>query len=258
MQSSLAVSVDGDRWILVNVSPDIAHQISATPRLWPRTRRGTPIAGAVFTDANIDHVGGLAELRQDGSHRFTFWSSAVVKQILAPQPAFARFMQPPHAWNELAAGASIVDGALTFEAIGLPGTTPGYAGREPASEAVFAYLVTDTRSQRRAVIAPVFAKLNDALNDALRDAAVAFLDGTFFSEDELRSGGYMAKSASHLGHAPLAGAGGTLERVRNARARIILTHINNTNPILRSDSDASKVVAAARCEIAYDGMEIEV
>ena len=34
-QSSLAVSRDGERWVLLNASPDLRQQIAATPELAP-------------------------------------------------------------------------------------------------------------------------------------------------------------------------------------------------------------------------------
>jgi pyrroloquinoline quinone biosynthesis protein B len=46
-QASIAVSADGERWLLVNASPDLREQIAATPALHPRpapsaTRRSAP------------------------------------------------------------------------------------------------------------------------------------------------------------------------------------------------------------------------
>ena len=36
-QSSIAVSPDGDRWLLVNASPDIRQQLFDNPAMHPRT-----------------------------------------------------------------------------------------------------------------------------------------------------------------------------------------------------------------------------
>jgi pyrroloquinoline quinone biosynthesis protein B len=40
--------------------------------------------------------------------------------------------------------------------------------------------------------------------------------------------------------------------------RKVLIHVNNTNPILREDSDERRAVADAGVEVAYDGMELEL
>jgi pyrroloquinoline quinone biosynthesis protein B len=38
--------------------------------------------------------------------------------------------------------------------------------------------------------------------------------------------------------------------------RKIYTHVNNTNPILRDDSQERRAVAHAGWEVAFDGMEV--
>src|SRR5947207_7327001 len=63
MQSSVAVSADGERWILLNASPDLRMQLAAHHELWPRSVRVSPIASVVLTDGEIDHTLGLLLLR---------------------------------------------------------------------------------------------------------------------------------------------------------------------------------------------------
>src|SRR5690554_3240292 len=64
-QSSLAISANGDDWLLVNASPDILAQIGANPELQPsRALRDSGIAAILLTDAQIDHVAGLLMLRE--------------------------------------------------------------------------------------------------------------------------------------------------------------------------------------------------
>ena len=46
-QSSIVVSADGERWVLINASPDIRQQFAATPALHPRAvRHSTAVSGA--------------------------------------------------------------------------------------------------------------------------------------------------------------------------------------------------------------------
>jgi pyrroloquinoline quinone biosynthesis protein B len=59
-----------------------------------------------------------------------------------------------------------------------------------------------------------------------------------------------------MGHMPLDGADGTLAALGGLRGRRILTHINNTNPILIEGSAERRKVEAAGFEVAEDGMEI--
>src|SRR5689334_6911474 len=64
-QTQVAVSADGQRWFLLNASPDLRLQIEATPALHPREgTRSSPIAGVVLTGADIDQIAGLLSLRE--------------------------------------------------------------------------------------------------------------------------------------------------------------------------------------------------
>ena len=64
-QSSIAVSGDGQNWVLLNASPDIGEQIRRHPQLHLRHGlRDTPIRAVVLMDAQVDHVTGLLGLRE--------------------------------------------------------------------------------------------------------------------------------------------------------------------------------------------------
>lgn len=262
-QSSLAVSADGERWVLLNVSPDIGSQIEGYPPLQPRGARGTPIAGMLLTDANVDHLGGLVTLRQAGNHRFTLRSSSVVREIATAQPAFAAFANEPHRW--LAADEGLlpaiegdpVGSELTVRAIPVPGLTPGFAGREARRGAVTAYAIS-TGGGGTLLFAPVFSTVDARLAQEIRAADIAFLDGSFFSDAEMLETGAGDKLATSLGHAPLGGADGTLARIGTDHARCFVTHINNTNPILDPRSAAARELAAHQIEVAADGMLFEL
>jgi pyrroloquinoline quinone biosynthesis protein B len=92
---------------------------------------------------------------------------------------------------------------------------------------------------------------------ALADCDAVFFDGTFWSSDELVRQGLGQSRAEDMAHLPIGGDDGSLSRLALPRARRkIYTHINNTNPILRDDSDERRAVARAGWEVAYDGMEV--
>ena len=64
-QSSIAVSSDGEHWVLFNASPDLRQQINDNDILQPRVvLRGSPIQAVVLTNADVDHVAGLLNLRE--------------------------------------------------------------------------------------------------------------------------------------------------------------------------------------------------
>ncbi len=265
-QSSVAVSHDGKRWLLLNCSPDIAWQIDAFESLHPYAPRGTPIAGMLLTDANVDHLGGLTTLRQSGNHRFVLRSSAAVRAIAERQPAFAPFSKPPHRWLdvpfdrpcEAVDDDDIVGNLLTVRALDVPGTTPGYDGRRRCPGAVVAYEISDRGRENRFLFAPVFSDIDEPLRNSIASAHVALIDGTFYTSDELATANLLAKQAESMGHQAVAGSAGTLETLRGVGSRIIFGHINNSNPMLDPDSAASKQIRDAGAEIAYDGMELRL
>ncbi|MBV8489305.1 MAG: hypothetical protein JO199_02155, partial [Candidatus Eremiobacteraeota bacterium] len=252
-QSSVAISDDGERWLLLNCSPDVAVHIESYEPLQPRSLRGTPIESILLTDANVDHLGGLAVLRQSGEHRFVVRSSAAVREIAVAQPAFAPFARPPHAW---VTGETLDVAGLHARAFDVPGTTPGYDGRRTVAGAVNAYEIRGSRGGTL-LFAPVFSSIDDVLGTAIARAGVAFLDGSFYSDDELPSEGLMDKRARDLGHQPVRHTLSALSEI-NPKGRIIFTHLNNSNPLLDVSSSAWHVVRSAGFEIAEDGLTLHV
>lgn len=64
-QSSLAVSADGRRWLLLNASIDLREQVLARPSMQPKGEgRHSPIAAVLLTNTDVDHAAGLLALRE--------------------------------------------------------------------------------------------------------------------------------------------------------------------------------------------------
>src|SRR2546426_2394698 len=80
-QSSVELSADSARWVLLNASPDLRAQLAARPELWPRGARGTAISAVVCTDGEIDHTLGLLLLREAAT-RFPLYAPAGVVALL--------------------------------------------------------------------------------------------------------------------------------------------------------------------------------
>ncbi len=257
------MSLDGVAWLLLNCSPDIAAQIEAFRPLQPAYGRLSPITDVLLTDANFDHIGGLASLRQ-AAHPIRVRSSAVVARIAREQPSFAHFGAPPHRWLDVPLDAACpndgdddpVGDSFSVRAVVVPGTTPGYDGRRAEHGAVVAYEIFERGNENVLLFAPVFAGIDAALRDAIVRAKVAFLDGSFYRDDELEATVKVGKAARSMGHQPLGGPEGTLSRLPDPRGRVIFTHINNSNPMLDPDSSAFASVRKAGAEVAYDGMEV--
>src|ERR1041385_4622220 len=77
-QECVAVSADGDAWLLLNCSPEIRAQIESFPGLHPRGPRHSPIAAIVLTNGDLDHCLGLLSLRE--SHPLVVYATESVRR----------------------------------------------------------------------------------------------------------------------------------------------------------------------------------
>ena len=103
---------------------------------------------------------------------------------------------------------------------------------------------------------PGAAAITPALRARLSRTDVALFDGTLFTDDEMIRKGTGTKTGRRMGHVPIDGGGGSLEKLAGLSGRRIYIHINNTNPVLVDGSAERRQVEAAGWEIAEDGMEI--
>jgi pyrroloquinoline quinone biosynthesis protein B len=119
--------------------------------------------------------------------------------------------------------------------------------------------VTDEATGRTLFYAPGFARMEPHLHVIFDRASCVLVDGTFWSDDELMRQNISDKRAQDMGHLPQSGQGGMIEVLAGyPRARKVLVHINNTNPILDEDSLERSRLAEAGIEVAHDGMEFVV
>ena len=248
-QDSLLVT--GERGsLLVNASPDVLRQIEATPALWPRARRDTPISAIVLTNGDLDHVLGLFSLRE--SQPLVVYATERVWRGLmenAIARTLARFEgQVTH--KRIAPGerCEIVEAGLALAAFAAPGKPPVHLPGAPHPEDN-----VGLRIEHGGRVVTVATALKSV--DVVTPCDVVFLDGTFFSSDELASQKLGTARAEDMAHQPLKESLPALEGVRFGRK--ILTHVNNSNPILREDSPERAWVEARGWEIAFDGMEVE-
>jgi pyrroloquinoline quinone biosynthesis protein B len=258
-QASLAVSADGERWILLNASPDLRAQIQANPRLHPRgTARGSPIAAVVLTGAEIDQTAGLLSLRERSP--FALYATAATLAALADNPMFTALAAGVVTRRAVVPGERFaLGGGLEAELFLVPGKVPLYLeGDDPdtASESAANVGVEIFHGASRLAYVPGAAAVTPAMRQRLERASVIFFDGTLFTDDEMIATCTGEKTGRRMGHMPLDGADGSLTALDGLRARRIFVHINNTNPILVEDSPERARVAAAGWDVAEDGLEV--
>lgn len=257
-QSSVAVSVDGDHWTVLNASPDIAAQLFRTPALHPRKLRDSPISAVVLTNGDIDHLAGLLTLREKTP--FALYATAGGLDILSTNSVFNVLdadLIPRHPLSldtpfQPAPGLSIT-----------PFPVPGKVALfledgEPDVEAVGETtigLVIESGG-RRAAYVPGCATLPDWLVTRLGDVDLLLFDGTVWQNDEMPRTGTGQKTGARMGHIALDGPRGSMARLADLSARKVYVHINNTNPVLQPDSAERRAALDAGWEIGFDGMEI--
>lgn len=256
-QSSVAVSLDGAAWVVLNASPDIRAQL-ASARFAPQVLRGSPVKAVVVTNADVDHIAGLLSLREGTG--FDLWASAETHGVLAASPVFGvmsevvarREMDLDEAFSPLP--------GLTVTPFAVPGKVALFledqlgAGHRLGGQTVGLEI---TGGGKRVFYIPGCAEVPDWLLDRVAGADVLFFDGTVFDDDEMVREGVGTKTGARMGHQAVGGPGGTLERFHGRKlGRKVLIHINNTNPILRPDSPERAQVTQAGWEVAQDGMEV--
>ncbi len=282
-QSSVAISQDqGRSWILLNASPDIAAQILANPMLQPSmapygtangaTLRRSPIKAVVLTDAQLHNVAGLLSLRE--SQRLEVFATPMVFEDLTTGLPLLHVLDHYAAvhWHLVPVAGAVTTAPFQIEgfpdlrlhAIAVPGRTPPHAPRrgETIGECI-ALHIEDTRSGQRFFFAPALAEVGSNELGWMGEADCLMVDGTLWDEHELRDAGLAPFSASELGHLPLADFEGRIGMLRRlgeapATARKILTHVNNSNPILDEAGGQRQALTESGIEVAHDGMVIEL
>ena len=259
-QASLAVSADGARWSILGASPDLRSQLAGFAGLHPRPgTRDVPLDTVVLANAELDHALGLLVLREALSYRIL--STRWVRDALLGHNAAFRLVEPVWGATPLDRPVALdAEGRLEARLFPVPGRVPGWLRdlAKPHAEASAGIRVTDTRSGRRLVYAPGLRELDAGTRAELAAAECRFVDGTFYTADELAKLRPGAPDSFAMGHVPITGPGGSLPLLAGLRGRTFYCHVNGTNPILDEKSEEAASVRAAGIGVAADGQELEL
>jgi len=273
-QTQIAFTIDSKVWFLIGASPDLRTQILAASELAPPgdCATGSPIGGIFLPSPDTDSLMGLLHLRE--FQNFFVFATASLQKILKKENRIFSVLDradPPVQWQTLSArgrlGCHLSESpgeapAFICATVPLSDTYPDYVSAElvrtlAPEEATIGF--SFEHRGKSLFVAPSLSGRNSEWSKLATPADLTLIDGTFWSDDELRRTGRSNKTARDIGHLPLSGTTGLFEQFpRNTPGRRILIHINNTNPILDEDSPEHRTVLDAGFEIAYDGMEIEL
>jgi len=272
-QAQVAISPTGSDWILLNASPDLRQQITQDRDFAPNGNgRSTPIAVIVLTSADVDCVLGLLHLREFQPLRI--YSTLSVRRVLTEENSLFKTLErsnPPIQWEVLRINerlpirlprANSDKEIFLCSAISLGGDFPDYVS-DPLrrslhqEEAVVGLEII--QNEKRLFYAPGLPGRGEDWKRCLSSSDLALVDGSFWTDDELNKVHGAGKAARAMGHMPLSGTGGLREQTKFAgRARRVLIHLNNTNPVLDEESAAHHAVRDSGWEVAYDGMEFNL
>ena len=270
-QSSLAISADSKHWVILNASPDIRQQIAATPQLQPRHgTRDSPISAMVLTNADVDHVAGLLTLRERQGYRL--YATGRVQSVLQSNPIL-NVLNPDHVKREAVELDQLTeikdaDGNSTGIRITLfavPGKVALYLEDETAGdnfgsveEDTVGVAISSDDSTKTIFYLPGCAAMPEWLQQKLRGSHLVFMDGTTWRNDEMAETGTGEKTSQRMGHMSMSGPDGSLALFAGLDVKTrVYVHINNTNPVLRLDSDEYRQASEAGWIIAEDGMQFE-
>ncbi|HOX19564.1 MAG TPA: MBL fold metallo-hydrolase [Gemmatimonadales bacterium] len=248
--SSLAlVEPAAERFYLVDATPDITRQLDliAEPGFRRRAAQRRPFDGIFLTHAHIGHYAGLAMLGREGMgmQETPVYCSQAMAGFLASNFPWRLLVDQGHvALRPLAFDQwHRIDPLLEVQLWKVPhrdelADTVGFVFRGPEASVLFLPDINAWSLWDRQV-AEVVAGID-----------VALLDGTFWSLDELPG-----RTAAEVPHPLMTQTMDALQGVVNRKeARVLLTHLNNSNPALDDGGPQQAEVARRGFEIAREGM----
>jgi pyrroloquinoline quinone biosynthesis protein B len=261
------------RFHLVDATPDLTRQIDliSHPAFRRRAAARDPFDGIFLTHAHIGHYLGLALLGNEGTGirdtpvyctdrmaRFLAgngpWSLMVEQGRIVPTPlAVADPTVPvaaPEGWHRMDPGLEVklLDVPHRDEytdTVAFVFRRPGRGGREEAEAPGPALLyLPDIDGWER---------WDRDLRAVVDDVDVAFLDATFHSADELPG-----RTEEEIPHPLVPRTMDRLQAAVDAGLRVVLTHLNNSNPLLDDGGPERRRVETRGFEVAREGMRVEL
>jgi pyrroloquinoline quinone biosynthesis protein B len=269
-QASVAVSNDGVHWYLINASPDLRQQVTATPQLHPKGMllRHSPIAGVILTNGEIDAVTGLLSMREGSP--FSIYAHPKVLAILKSNSMFD-VLRP----ENVARVAIDVDAAFEPQLVGgapsgleiLPfavsGTSAWYLrdkdhpGGSASTGDTLGLRIADKASGKYLYVVTACASVDGALKERLTGAPLVLFDGTVWRDDEMIKAGLSNKTGQSMGHISMSGDNGAISSLKDLGiGRKIFLHINNSNPAWLDASPERRALEREGWQIPVEGMEI--
>ena len=239
----------GDRW-LVEATPDLPVQLHTLQHL-PGGDNDPSFKGVFLTHAHIGHYPGLMFLGREAR-------GAQGVPVFA-MPRMASFLEKNGPWDQLVRLGNIeiiriADGERVRLNDRLDVESFLVSHRDEYSETVGYRIHGPRRSVLFLPDVDKWEKMDAPIEDLIRDVDVAYLDGTFFSTDELPN-----REMSEIPHPFIVES---LERFKSLpmmeRSKIRFIHLNHSNPAFDADSDARRMIRDAGMAVAEHGERVSL
>lgn len=235
--------VDGDDAWLLDAGPDLPRHIGLLDSL------DIAVAGILLTHAHMGHYTGLAFLGKEAmdTSGLPVWAA----------PRMAAFLESSGPWQQLLTAGNIdlrgLEGTIalsplvTVAAFPVPhrdeySETVGFRVSGPQATLLY---VPDTDS---------WDGWETDIEEHLKAIDIAFVDGTFFSSDELPG-----RDIASIVHPTVTSSLRRFSALDAAEhAKIHFTHLNHTNPLLRHDSDEYTHVIRSGLAVAAEGQIVHL
>jgi pyrroloquinoline quinone biosynthesis protein B len=237
------------RWLL-DCSPDFREQLQQLNQICPPEKEHG-LSGILLTHAHIGHYSGLIHLGRE-----VMGTRAV--PVFA-MPRMRRFLETNGPWSQL----------VSLENIELRNLSDGQAlqlnehirvipfivpHRDEYSETVGFRVVGPNRSVLYLPDIDKWNKWNERIEDVLASVDVAYLDGTFYSDNELPG-----RDMSEIPHPFIVESLQRFSRLPvSERSKVRFMHFNHTNPVLDPESPQARSVTAAGLRLADQGEIVEL
>ncbi|MCA9190800.1 MAG: hypothetical protein KDB03_03520 [Planctomycetales bacterium] len=244
------VDPDSSQYWLLDCTPDFKYQLHLLSQLVPQDPPLT-LAGVFPTHAHIGHYTGLMHLGREvmGARQVRVYSMPRLTWFLSSQGPWSQLVELDQiSLLRIQAGQAIqLSHQLTVEPFIVP-------HRDEFSETVGFRL---TGPQAKLLYIPDIDKWerwNVPIEDLVAEVDFAFLDGTFYSNDELPG-----RNMSEIPHPFIAES---LQRFialpDQERRKIYFTHLNHSNPAISAQSVAAKQIHEAGMSVASQGQRIDL
>lgn len=234
----------GQRWLL-DASPDLPVQWAALNDA-AKQRRDTPLSGILLTHAHIGHYTGLMYLGHEstGAKGVPVYAMDRMAEFLGQHGPWEQLVSLKNIQIQpLKAGMSVqLSDRVRATAFLVP-------HRDEYSETVGFLIEGPNHSVLYLPDVDKWERMTTPIESLIAQADYAFLDGTFFSDDELPG-----RTMSDIPHPFIQESLARFKGLKaSEKSKIYFTHFNHTNPALNSNSAQSLAVQKAGFHLAEEG-----